>query len=582
MPLKLLLSAIFFCLYVTSIFASDEKHPLRFGVFAYLGFEQTKAKYQPIADYLNETLEDRSVSLEILSEEEMDKRISDGSLDIVTTNPTHFLSARKRWPLSGVIATLVDSVNGEPTHLLAGVIVTKKDRNDIEKLQHLKNKTVAIVGKVNLGGYRAQAYELKKIGINAEKETKAIIKTKTHQNCIKAVLTGQADVAFVKNGIIEKMVKNGELNISDIKVINKQTSKYFPNIHSTPLYPEWPVFALPHINEQTIRRLATALYAIEPDSKTAKEANIYGYTIPADYMSVEELTRELRLPPFDKAPSFTATDILVKYKFFFIFGFFAAIIILLLSIALFVVMKNKHKDALFNKMLLSSLGDGVYGVDKNGVCTFINDPALKMIGFEKKEVIGKNQHELFHYRHINGEFYEERECPIFKTTIDGVLRDTEDIFVNKNGEIFYAHIKVAPIITKGKTEGAVVVFQDITERKRLEANLTLLNENLQNMVIEETSRRVEKEKLLIRQSKMAMMGDMIAAIAHQWRQPLNALAILIQNAVMGYKYGEADEFYMDKFKDESLAVIRQMSNTIDDFRNFFKPGKSKEEFLIKS
>jgi C4-dicarboxylate-specific signal transduction histidine kinase len=87
--------------------------------------------------------------------------------------------------------------------------------------------------------------------------------------------------------------------------------------------------------------------------------------------------------------------------------------------------------------------------------------------------------------------------------------------------------------------------------------------------------------MLFQQSKMAMMGDMIGAIAHQWRQPLNALGISIQDVEAANQFGELNDEYISRFKTESMQIIKSMSKTIDDFRNFFKPSKEKEDFKLE-
>ena len=107
------------------------------------------------------------------------------------------------------------------------------------------------------------------------------------------------------------------------------------------------------------------------------------------------------------------------------------------------------------------------------------------------------------------------------------------------------------------------------------------NEHLQELVESETAKRISKEKILLQQSKMAMMGEMIGAIAHQWRQPLNALGIKIQDVYAAYKYGELTEEYLENFKQKSMFIIQNMSKTIDDFRNFFRPAKAKRDFGIE-
>ncbi len=92
---------------------------------------------------------------------------------------------------------------------------------------------------------------------------------------------------------------------------------------------------------------------------------------------------------------------------------------------------------------------------------------------------------------------------------------------------------------------------------------------------------LKKDKLLQQQSKLASMGEMIGAIAHQWRQPLNALAINIQNLDDDYEEGLIDRSFLEKFIDKNMKTIKFMSKTIDDFRNFFKIDKEKHIFSVK-
>jgi signal transduction histidine kinase len=96
---------------------------------------------------------------------------------------------------------------------------------------------------------------------------------------------------------------------------------------------------------------------------------------------------------------------------------------------------------------------------------------------------------------------------------------------------------------------------------------------------EEISR--EKDKMIAMQSRHASMGEMLANIAHQWRQPLNAVGVLVQNVEMRY---DQDVLTKKEFKEKVTQVMEQvlyMSQTIDDFRNFFRPDKEKSEFSIK-
>jgi signal transduction histidine kinase len=91
---------------------------------------------------------------------------------------------------------------------------------------------------------------------------------------------------------------------------------------------------------------------------------------------------------------------------------------------------------------------------------------------------------------------------------------------------------------------------------------------------------MEKERLLIKQSRFAAMGEMIGNIAHQWRQPINALSLLLANVKDAYEFNELDKDYLDKSVQHGQAIIQRMSSTIDDFRNFFRPDKEKSHFSL--
>jgi diguanylate cyclase (GGDEF)-like protein/PAS domain S-box-containing protein len=127
-----------------------------------------------------------------------------------------------------------------------------------------------------------------------------------------------------------------------------------------------------------------------------------------------------------------------------------------------------------NELLLNSAGDGIYGTDADGLCTFINPAALNMLGYNREEVIGCNQHALFHYLYPDGRPYPHTECPIHQTQTDGCYRNVEEVFIRKNGELFDVHLSVTPITEADRNDGVVVVFQDITQRKRMEAELQRL------------------------------------------------------------------------------------------------------------
>ncbi|MDR2152360.1 MAG: sensor histidine kinase [Helicobacteraceae bacterium] len=93
----------------------------------------------------------------------------------------------------------------------------------------------------------------------------------------------------------------------------------------------------------------------------------------------------------------------------------------------------------------------------------------------------------------------------------------------------------------------------------------------------EQSKR-EHEKIMVQQSKMAAMGEMIGAIAHQWRQPLHSIGLYIQDILDARKFGQLNDEYLKNSVDKTMWQLKFMSSTIDDFSNFFKPDKAKTIF----
>ncbi|MBN2807868.1 MAG: hypothetical protein JXR80_00035 [Deltaproteobacteria bacterium] len=107
-----------------------------------------------------------------------------------------------------------------------------------------------------------------------------------------------------------------------------------------------------------------------------------------------------------------------------------------------------------------------------------------------------------------------------------------------------------------------------------------LNQTLEARIEIEVEFRRRNEQLLIQQSKLAAMGEMIGAIAHQWRQPLNVLALSIQNLQDAYIHNDLSPAQMQQATEKSMNNINLMSRTIDDFRDFFRTDKKKTVFEV--
>ncbi|KJR40880.1 integral membrane sensor signal transduction histidine kinase [Candidatus Magnetoovum chiemensis] len=118
--------------------------------------------------------------------------------------------------------------------------------------------------------------------------------------------------------------------------------------------------------------------------------------------------------------------------------------------------------------------------------------------------------------------------------------------------------------------------------KRNKEELEDYKDSLEKRVHEEIEKSKQQEQLLIQQSKLAAMGEMINAIAHQWRQPLNAVGVIVQDIKDAYFYNELNKDYLSNSIDSAMQQLSYMSKTIDDFRNFLRPSKEKETFDVKA
>lgn len=125
---------------------------------------------------------------------------------------------------------------------------------------------------------------------------------------------------------------------------------------------------------------------------------------------------------------------------------------------------------------------------------------------------------------------------------------------------------------------ALEVSQQTEGLRAKTQELEQLNSHLEERVQQEAEQVRRKEQLLIQQSKLAEMGEMIGSIAHQWRQPLNMLSLMVQDLPEAYRYNELSQDSLDKMADDCMVQIQHMSETIEDFRKFLAPSKQKSKF----
>lgn len=123
--------------------------------------------------------------------------------------------------------------------------------------------------------------------------------------------------------------------------------------------------------------------------------------------------------------------------------------------------------------------------------------------------------------------------------------------------------------------------QELLARVTTHLRLTKLNKDLQSQVEIELEKNRQKEKVLMQQVKLASMGEMIDAIAHQWQQPINLINLRIDILCQMFENGKLDKSQMDSFKNKTTLNINHMLSTLNEFRTFFRPNTQEEDFDTK-
>ncbi len=252
---------------------------------------------------------------------------------------------------------------------------------------------------------------------------------------------------------------------------------------------------------------------------------------------------------------------------FLLFVFFTVLFIAVLgrkNIAL--------KKALENFEVLAETSFGAIAVyDEFQKIQYINEQTIYLTQFSKDELIGKN---VF-------DFICPDDMSKVKENMQKEIVDPYDVrIMRKDGTYLYALLRAKTIIVRGEKMRIATVI-DITERMLQEQKIQEMNTTLKKKIKKALEENTKQLGMLQQQNKLASMGEMIGSIAHQWRQPLNAINLNIQNLDDDFEDGLIDKKFIEKFISKNLSIIEFMSKTIDDFRNFYRIDKVKVDFDVR-
>jgi PAS domain S-box-containing protein len=506
---------------------------VRIGVLSHRGTLVTRHMWSPTAQYLSEQVEGFRFEIHPLEFAEVQPAVEQGVVDFILVNSGIYVNLEVRYRVSR-IATLMKRSEGKPRDLFGGVLLTRSDRNDLNALNDLRNRSVMAVDETSFGGFQVVWRELATVGIDPYKDFSSLQFGGIHDEVVRAVESGAVDAGIVRTDILELMSRDGSVALDQFKVINQQQHEDFPALHSTRLYPEWPFSKVRHTSEQLAHKVAVALLSMPTDHSAAQTGHYAGWTIPLEYQPVHALFEELRLPPYEHKGQFTLADAIKRYWHWLLMGVSALLFMVVMTI--WVLRLNRQLERLKiclehqNELILNSVADGIYGVDLDGNSTFVNRSMEEITGWSSEDMIGKNQHEILHHTRSDGSDHPSSECPVYQTMQNGnAIFVDDDIFWKRDGNSFPVEYSATPLRDdQGVMIGSVVIFRDISERRQIAEELSQHQSDLAHM------------------SRLNTLGEMAAGMAHELNQPLTAIAT---NAYASVRLMEGGEGNSERLAD---------------------------------
>jgi PAS domain S-box-containing protein len=325
----------------------------------------------------------------------------------------------------------------------------------------------------------------------------------------------------------------------------------------------------------------------------ALAGNYAGWSIPLDYQPVHDLLQELLLPPYQHSQQFTLLDVWQRYWLWLVGGFF--LLLIMGGLTTWVLRLNqqlshaKRQLEQQHTLILDSVADGIYGVDVDGNSTFVNRAMEEITGWKKDELIGRNQGELL--RHTDDGTHPVGQGgypPSDALNAEQAYYVDDDLLQCRNGRTIPVEYCRTPILDDhGKVNGAVVVFRDITARKKAAE--------------EARQRQIEMAHV----ARLSTMGEMASGIAHELNQPLAAIVNYTKGSIRmlrsaGKENSEALIEVMERVSSQAERageIIRQLrrfirkeqperkqvdiNRLIVDLVNFLQPEFRKAGVLLK-
>jgi signal transduction histidine kinase len=304
---------------------SNESNSFRIGVLSINGDkDDIKQTWSPVKEYLAVNIPNSSFEVIPLEYDEFSQKLDDNHIDFFYCNPMLYVEMA-RVHGAGRIATFQPTWNNSSYVGMGGVIFTRADRDDISSLQNLKGKSFMAVSDNSLGGYLAASGEFHNHDINEDDFSKMQFGD-SQSNVVLSVIEGNVDAGTVRTGVLESMIEEGSIDSGDVKILNSKEYEDYPFLVSTDIYPNWAFAKTASTGDEISKSITIALLSMPENSEAAISIAASGWTVPADYSSVDRLMRELRYGMYANYGEITLKQACLQH--WYILGFIVLIFIL--------------------------------------------------------------------------------------------------------------------------------------------------------------------------------------------------------------------------------------------------------------
>ena len=532
---------------------------IKLGVLAKRGPERCLTKWGPTAIYLTENVSGYTFEIVPLGYSELFPSVENGEVDFILANSSFYVELEMKLGVQRIV-TLNNLRLGKSYTVYGGVIFSKADRDDIKTIHDLKGKRFISLDEKAFASWLTVLRELKENDIDPYRDFANLEFRKPMDSVVYAVLNGEADAGSIRTDLLEQMAFEGKIRLEEFHIINRHDKNIeeIEFLHSTRMYPEWPLAKVKHTSDDLAKKVAVALIEMPSESEAAIASRSAGWTIPLNYQSVHDSLKFLKISPYEEYGKITIRNALSQYGYW-VAGFLGLLFLVFITnlarinTHLKVSVSKQEKEIEERKKaqetlreseeryrnLVETSQDLIVKCDTNGCFTYLNPAWETTLGYKTDEMLG----------HCFSEFKTPEQAEIDMKTFKSILEGKETFgyettYISKFGETVHLVFNVRFIKnTDGEVIGTQGTAHNITERKRTE-------EELQKM------------------QKLESIGVLAGGIAHDFN---NLLAAIRNNIYLAMMHVDRENIAYENL-ESTEKIIHKATNLTQQLLTFARGG----------